>query len=112
MRTFATWFCLIFLILIHSIDMELTRYYIGNEYERETFLPMSLSIKYFGIHVPLWMSRIIMYFYFFFALMNQDKREWFYFLVLVTIIYWTSMAGWVFQLGLVDWNLPKELIIY
>jgi len=112
MQKFLTWVFLIALILIHTADMEWTKYYIGNNYEHETFPPMSWCIAKFGIDKSLWISRLIMYPYFFMALVNQEKKWWFYFLILVTILYWASMLGWFFQLGFVEWPWPKETLPY
>jgi hypothetical protein len=101
-----TWLLIILLILIHSIDMELTAYYIGNNAADETFPLMSLAIEKVSIYPAIWLSRSIMYTYFWFALMNQEKKGWFYFLLLATILYWVAMADWIFQLGLAKWPFP------
>lgn len=108
----TTWACVVLMIVIHTIDMELTRYYVGNHSENESFPPMRFCIKNFGIDSAEWISRIIMYTYFWFALMNQEKKSWFYFLVLATALYWTAMIGWMFGLHLVGWPLPKEVMPY
>ena len=109
MTKFTTWFFLLLLILIHTIDMELTRYYIGDNYEIESFPPMSECIKILGIENSIWASRIIMYFYFWLTLMNQNKRRWLYFLIIVTILYWTAMIPWVFQLRILNWPFPHKI---
>lgn len=109
---FITWTFLILLIAIHSLDMELTRYYIGNNAQSETFPPMRWAIGNFGIDTALWISRAIMYPYYFMTLMNQDKRVWRYALILMTILYWTAMVPWVFQLQLLKWPFAGQLVGY
>ena len=91
------------LVLIHALDMELTRIYVGDNWQNEIFLPMSLCIKYFGIHISLWISRIIIYPTLFLYFMNWQKRSWHYFLITGTLLYWTSMLSWLDTLGIVEW---------
>jgi hypothetical protein len=106
------WICLTLLIFIHTADMELTRYYIGNEPKNESFPPMSWAISKFGVDTSIWISRAIMYPYMFIAMLNYNKRLWKYSLVLVTILYWVAMIPWWFQLGILSWPFPKELLSY
>jgi hypothetical protein len=108
MRTALTWLFLIALIFIHTIDMELTHYYIDDGID-ETFPVMQWCMNSFGIDAAIWISRAVMYVYFWLALVNQHKNGWFYFLVLATILYWTSMVGWSFQLGIFEWPFPTLL---
>ncbi len=112
MQKVVMWISLFALIFIHTADMELTKFYIGNQWQNESFPPMSYSIKHFGINLSVWGSRIIMYTYFMLTLLNQHKRGWFYFLILITILYWVSMIGWVFTLGLCSWPFPRCLQSY
>lgn len=112
MQRIITWVCVFLLILIHTIDMELTGYYIGNNFERESFPIMRFTIQVFGIDTALWFSRAIMYVYFFVALINRDKPKWYYFLILVTVLYWVAMIDWLFHLQLANWPLPPDLSRY
>lgn len=107
-----TWFFILALIFIHTADMELTQYYIGNNAYMEGFPLMRWSIGQFGIEISVWISRVIMYAYFWLALVNRENRWWFYFLLLVTVLYWVSMIPWWFQLGLVKWPFPTSLYSY
>lgn len=107
-----TWILILLLIIIHTVDMVLTRYYIGDNYKEESFFPMSSCINAIGIYNSIWLSRIIMYSYFFFALINQENKKWFYFLILVTILYYTSMIEWTFQLGIIKFPFPFRLLNY
>jgi len=91
------------LIIIHTLDMLLTREYVGNDWTRETFLPMSLCIKYIGIYNSLWVSRIIIYSLLFKYMLNWKSRAWYSFLVAGTALYWTAMAPWLFSLGILHW---------
>jgi len=102
-----TWTCILSLIIIHETDMLLTQHYIGNQYNQETFPPMSWTIKTFGIFTAIWISRAIMYLYYWLALVFQKNRHWFYFLILVTILYYIAMIPWLFTLNLCDWPLDK-----
>ena len=90
------------MIVIHTMDMELTRYYVGENWEFETFYPMSMTIKAIGIYKALWVSRIIMYLYFFYFLMNKNKKWVQYAMITTTILYWTAMAPWLFTLGVLE----------
>lgn len=111
-RFVVTGFLIFLLMFIHAIDMLLTEYYIGNKWQYEAFPPMSMCIRLFDIYVALWLSRITMYTYFFMALVNCEKTYWFYFLICITILYWTAMTPWLFQLGLATWPFPRILHIY
>jgi len=91
------------LVVIHALDMQLTREYIGNEWQRETFLPMSLCIKHFGIYISLWISRLIVYPLLFLYFLNWKKRCWHYFLITSTLLYWTAMLSWLWTLGIIEW---------
>lgn len=109
MRNLLTWVFLFALIAIHTADMELTHYYIGNDAGCETFPPMSWCISKVGIDTALWISRLIMYPYFFLALLLRKKDWSFYLLVLITILYYTSMLDWTFQLGFWKWPFVSHL---
>jgi len=91
------------LVVIHALDMQLTRQYIGNDWQRETFLPMSLCIKYFGIYMSLWISRLCIYPLLFLYFLNWKRRYWHYFLITSTLLYWTAMLPWLSTLGIVEW---------
>ena len=91
------------LLLIHTIDMWLTRFQIGNEWEREIFLPMSYCIKWFGIYNAIWISRIGIYTGLFVYFLNWKKRGWHYLLVVGTLLYWAAMLPWLRALGYVSW---------
>jgi len=96
-------FFVVLLLVIHTIDMILTREIIGNNWQRETFLPMSYCIKFIGIYNALWISRISMYTMLFIYLCNWKKWKWFSFLVAGTCLYWTAMVHWLWTLGFVNW---------
>ena len=91
------------LLFIHTLDMWLTRYYIGDDWTREIFLPMSYCIKWFGIYNALWISRIIMYPLIFVYFLNWKKWSWHYFLITGTLLYWATMLPWLNTLGYVNW---------
>jgi|SRR5581483_7716639 len=95
---------LVLLIIIHSADMLLTQYFIGNNWELESFPIMSLTIKYFGGDVALWISRVIMYSYFYLIILYKDNTYFSYFNILMTSLYWTAMIQWLFFLGLLKWS--------
>ena len=99
------WTCSILLCLIHIIDMELTRHYIGNDWNLEVFPPMCWAIHKFGIEWAVWISRGIVYGYLYFLYKNRTSENWIAGLVLLTTVYWTSMVGWLFDLELVEWPL-------
>lgn len=91
------------LVIIHTLDMQLTRDFIGNNWEQETFLPMRLCIKYIGIYNAEWVSRIIVYTLMFFWCFNHDKKAWRYLLYIGTTLYYTAMINWLFTLELISW---------
>lgn len=103
MKKFSLYFVLAMMILIHTIDMELTTHYIGNNWQKETFPLMRYCICHFGIHASCWISRIFMYFCFYVFLCNSDSKNLQRLLVLTTTIYWTSMVSWLFSLGILAW---------
>lgn len=98
MRYAIAMIAFILLISIHALDMELTRHYIGDRWELETFLPMSLTIKELGIHKAVWASRIIMYILFFIFLETNRKPSIQNAMIVGTLLYWTSMIPWLFTL--------------
>ena len=108
---FWLWLWLVLLIVIHTLDMELTNIYIGNNWQHETFLPMSICIKYFGIYPSLWISRIIVYSFVFMLLLFQNNSIWRKILITITILYWASMVGWLYTLDIVKIpNRPAHII--
>ncbi len=92
------------LLVIHTTDMELTNHYIGNDWARETFIPMRLCIKYIGIKQALWISRIVIYSLCFACLLYKDNKHWIYALILGTILYYAAMITWLFDLNIINWN--------
>ena len=92
------------LVLIHTTDMVLTQHYIGDDWQRETFLPMKMSIKWFGIYNAVWISRICIYSLIFTYFMNWKKWRWHYFLICSTTLYWASMVTWLWSLGYLGWT--------
>jgi hypothetical protein len=111
-KKFVFFFLLSSLMFVHTFDMLVTEYYIGENWELETFPIMSICIKTFGIHGAVWLSRAVMYSYFFLALVNSEKKYWFYFLICADVLYWTAMIPWFFQLGLTNWPFPQNLCCY
>lgn len=103
MKTLIFWTSLILLFLIHSVDMELTTHYIGNDWELEMFPPMSFCIKHFGIYASVWISRLIMYPCFFLAFKKRHSETWVLILTLSTILYYVGMTGWLFYLQIIAW---------
>lgn len=97
--------CFILLILIHTIDMELTRIYVGNCWESETFIPMSYCIQILGIHGAIWVSRCIMYPIFYFYWIHRGNKYLDTLLVLGTLLYYASMIQWLFALKIVPHNV-------
>jgi len=91
------------LILIHTIDMILTERYVGDNWELETFLPMQICIKEVGIHNALWISRIIMYSYFWICIDFWENKPIQSSLLVVSILYWTAMLPWLYTLKLISW---------
>ena len=91
------------LLFIHTLDMWLTRYEIGNEWEREIFLPMRYCIKWLGIYGGLWVSRICIYGMLFAYFLNWKKWKWHYFLITGTLLYSASMLPWLRTLGYTNW---------
>jgi len=100
-KQFLVWFWIVLLIIIHTTDMELTRHYIGESWEKEGFPIMSLSIKNFGINISLWLSRIAMYSFMYFCLLYSHRYSVRIFLIMITILYWMAMLSWFFTLGIV-----------
>lgn len=112
MRNLVFWMLIFFLAIIHAIDMELTNYYVGNNWESESFPIMQLSIRLFGIKISLWLSRLIVYSYFFTCFNFRNNDNCIVQLLLITVLYYTSMIGWLFSLGLFEYPLPGLLIRY
>jgi hypothetical protein len=93
----------ILLVIIHTLDMILTWKYVGEEWWSETFLPMRICIKELGIHNALWVSRIIMYSYFWYAVNSWQSKSVQVSLLIFTLLYWTAMIPWLYTLGYVNW---------
>lgn len=92
-------FWVIMMVAIHTIDMELTRHYIGNDWTRETFVPMQLCIKHLGIYPAVWVSRLLIYCFIFWALqtgVNSSKSRTAF--ATCTTLYWAAMVPWLFSL--------------
>ena len=106
MKTFLFWFFLFALIFIHSIDMELTTHYIGDQWENETFPLMRHCIKEFGIYNSVWISRVCSYTFFFLCYLHKKDENIIFMMFLVTVIYYTGMIGWIFNLDIAEWPLP------
>lgn len=106
MKTFLFWFFLFALIAIHSIDMDLTTHYVGDQWEEETFPLMRYCIKEVGICNSIWLSRVCTYVFFFLCYVYRKKDNILFMMFLITVIYYTGMFGWVFRLDLMDWPLP------
>ena len=98
MKTFLFWFFLLLLIIIHTIDMELTMYYIGNQWQNETFPLMQLCIKKFGIYHSIWLSRITTYLYFLISYYYRHNNYYLFSMFLITVVYYTAMIDWLFTL--------------
>lgn len=88
------------LIFIHTLDMLVTGHYIGDDWTKETFLPMRLCIEYMGIRNALWVSRICIYVLIYLYLLNWHKYKWFVFLITSTLLYWAAMITWLFTLDI------------
>ena len=99
MAKWIIWFWLVLLIVIHTTDMVLTTQYVGDDYMRETFLPMSMCIQKVGIHNACWISRICIYLFIFASLLLENVKWWRSLVVTITILYWTAMVPWLFHLG-------------
>jgi len=91
------------LVIIHTLDMQLTQDFIGNNWEQETFLPMRLCIKHIGIYNAEWVSRVIIYATLFIWCFNRNKKSWRYLLYISTTLYYAAMINWLFTLKLVSW---------
>ena len=100
---FISFLFLFMLMVIHAIDMILTREVIGHDWQEETFLPMRYCMRWFGLYNALDISRISMYTMIFIYLCNWKSWKWFSFLVAGTCLYWISMVHWLWILGYVDW---------
>jgi len=108
MKKLLVWICFIALIIIHTLDMELTRVFIGNDWQNETFPPMSYCIKQFGISNAIWISRSIIYPFFLLILFNHESSKLQKILIVVTILYWVSMIQWLDTFSLFPFNFVCE----
>jgi hypothetical protein len=103
-------FCLWWLlVLIHTMDMEFTKHHIGNDWHNETFLPMQICIREFGINNSLWISRGLMYPMFLLFLLFRQRVWVCNILLVVTVLYWTSMLCWIETLGIATWPFPLNV---
>jgi len=98
---FFFWLWVMLLIIIHSIDMVLTREYIHDNWQKEIFLPMSMLIKYCGIYLALDVSRIFFYSFILVCIYCQKSKHTLYLLGVVNAWYWTAMFFWLVDLGFV-----------
>lgn len=94
-------FCFFALIVIHSIDMVLTEYYIGDDYQMESFPLMRWMIRYLGINYALWVSRFSFFGYISLFILNHDKQNWKYSLLVFTLFYYSGMLVWFPFLGII-----------
>lgn len=101
MKTF--WFSFVALVVIHTLDMIFTERRVGDSWGSETFLPMSMTIKFVGIYTALWASRLCMYTYFWFTMYFRKNRAMRTTLYVITILYWTAMMSWLYTFGWVNW---------
>jgi len=92
------------LVFIHTLDMLLTGHYIGNDWQRETFPVMQLTIRLVGINSALWLSRLCVYSLLYAYFLNRKKHCWHYFLIVCTILYWATMTSWLFSLDYISWR--------
>jgi len=81
--------------------MELTRHYIGDNWRYESFPPMQVCIREFGISASTWISRACMYPIFLAFLFLRHKIWACRVLLVITILYWTSMLSWLEILNIV-----------
>lgn len=105
MKNFLLTLCLFLLIFIHTLDMELTIIYVGNEWQNETFPLMRYCIKNFGIYNAVWISRTIMYLSFYFYWIKRNNEYIQTFMVFGMILYWVSMLSWLFTLGIIPLHI-------
>jgi hypothetical protein len=103
MKIFFFWVFLLALMLIHAVDMELTTYYIGNNWENESFPLMKQTIKLVGISNAIWISRVITYIFFFICYINRKRENVVFLMFIITFLYYTSMICWIFTLKLAEW---------
>jgi hypothetical protein len=102
-KKMALYLVLLMMIVIHTIDMEVTRHYIGNEWSHESFPLMRNCIYYFGIRNSVWISRVFMYSCFYLFLCKIDNKYLQKLLVLTTILYWVAMIPWLFKFHILEW---------
>lgn len=107
MKLILYWLFLLGLITIHTIDMELTTFQIGNQWESESFLPMRLCIKYFGIFHAVWISRFVMYSYFIISFKYKDNDYFLFTMFLFCFLYWAAMFDWLFNLSIIEWPFER-----
>ena len=105
MKTFLFWFFLFTLILIHAIDMELTTHYIGDQWEKETFPLMKMSICYLGVYNSIWISRAIMYTFFYICYLYRTNDRLIFLMFLTNVLYYLAMIDWLFNLNIIEWPL-------
>jgi hypothetical protein len=106
MKTFLFWFFLAALILIHAVDMELTTYYIGDQWQNETFPLMKFTIKEVGIYNAIWISRVATYIFFLICWLYRKSDNMIFIMFLITVLYYFGMVPWLFSLHLMEWPLP------
>jgi hypothetical protein len=83
--------------------MHLTRQFIGNDWQRESFLPMSWMIKNYGIEEAVFICRIVTMALVMLVL-TFKKYEFVRDLTIVSnLMYWLIMTNWLFTLGYLKW---------
>jgi hypothetical protein len=90
--------CPTLLLVIHTVDMELTRHYMGHCGWREGFWPMRLCIAYFGMYAAEWISRACMYGLVLLFMRHKHRPIIRQLMLLGTTLYWAAMAQWLFDL--------------
>jgi hypothetical protein len=106
MRILFFWFCMFALLIIHTIDMELTSRYVEDNWQVESFPIMRALIRDMGINVAIWIAKLSMFSYFFLSYYMRLSKVWLIQLALFAVLYYTSMVNWLFVLGIFKWPFP------
>lgn len=102
-RPLVFWFCVFALVVIHTLDMELTHHYVGDNWQYETFPLMSWTLYYVGINYALWISRICTYAYLYFSILWRHRADVSWLLFVICVLYYCAMVQWLFTLGYLAW---------
>jgi len=102
MNRFFLFACLGALIILQALDMELTRHYIGDNWEHECFPPMKYTIKYLGFYPAAWVARTIFYSFVLFFITFYKNPLLQRLLIVATILYYASMVQWLFTLKIIS----------